>query len=119
MQRMAVKTNKQTPKQPPSKLTANPTSITKVTDAEWASLKNLSFLLAAISVLVYINTRKNGFVLDDFSSINANAIVKRGISAIPELLSTPYRHGYFIAPNDLYRPLSLVMFAIVYQFFGA
>src|SRR6185436_1377839 len=36
----------------------------------------------------------------------------------PELLLTPHMRGYLIIPNDLYRPLSLVMFAIEYQFFG-
>lgn len=78
----------------------------------------LALLLGVISFMVYANTLKNGYVLDDVNAINKNVIVTKGISAIPEILSTPYRRGYWITPNDYYRPLSLVMFATEYQFFG-
>lgn len=74
-------------------------------------------ILAAVSVLLYINTARNGYVLDDYSAIIKNRIVSRGISAIPEIFTTPYLHGYINNPNDLYRPLSLVMFAVEYQLF--
>lgn len=56
--------------------------------------------------------------MDDVMVLKDNRMVLRGISAVPELLSTPHMRGYLIIPNDLYRPLSLVMFAIEYQFFG-
>ena len=78
----------------------------------------LAILLAIISCIVYANTLKNGFVLDDSNLITRNSIVTKGIPAIPEILSTPYRRGYWKASNDAYRPLSLVMFAVEYQFFG-
>lgn len=78
----------------------------------------LAFFLGLISFIVYANTLKNGFTVDDVTVITENSIVHKGISAIPEILSTPYRRGYFITANDLYRPLSLVMFATEYQFFG-
>ena len=77
----------------------------------------MALLLGFISCLVYANTFKNGFVYDDCTVITDNTIVHKGVSAIPEILSTPYRRGYFITANDLYRPLSLVTFAIEYQFF--
>ncbi len=78
----------------------------------------LALLLGLISCMVYANTLRNGFVLDDSNLITENKIVNKGISAIPEILSTPYRRGFWITANDTYRPLSLVMFAMEYQFFG-
>ncbi len=77
----------------------------------------LTLLLGLISFIVYANTLKNGFVLDDNDVIKSNAFVTKGIPAIPEILSTPYRRGFSINSNDLYRPLSLVMFAAEYEFF--
>lgn len=78
----------------------------------------LVILLLAMVALVYGNTLKNGFVYDDLSAITKNTLVTKGVPAIPELLSTPYRYGFWIVPNDTYRPLSLVLFAVEYQFFG-
>ena len=57
--------------------------------------------------------------MDDTMVLKENTIVTKGIKAIPELLTTPHLHGYINIPNDMYRPLSLVLFAIEYQFFGA
>ena len=47
-----------------------------------------------------------------------NTMVTQGMKAIPELLTTPHMRGYLVIPNDLYRPLSLVLLAAEYQFFG-
>lgn len=77
--------------------------------------KKLLIILALVSIALYCNTLSNGYAYDDFSVIKNNAIVARGISAIPEILYTPYRHGFFVTSNDVYRPLSLVMFAAEYQ----
>ncbi|NDC42906.1 MAG: hypothetical protein EBZ77_15375, partial [Chitinophagia bacterium] len=78
----------------------------------------IGLALAGIAVLAYINTLGLGYALDDFTVIKNNSIVTKGISAIPEILSTPYRRGWFITTNDLYRPLSLVMFATEWQLGG-
>lgn len=85
---------------------------------ETSPIKNLCLILAGVSVLIYINTIMNGFVMDDVMVLKENSMVLQGIKAIPELLTTPHMRGYLIIPNDLYRPLSLVTFAIEYQFFG-
>ncbi|MCF8450728.1 MAG: tetratricopeptide repeat protein [Taibaiella sp.] len=82
------------------------------------TVRNLCIALGVISVLVYFNTIWNGFVMDDVMVLKENRMVLQGMSAVPELLSTPHMRGYLIIPNDLYRPLSLVMFAIEYQLFG-
>ncbi len=81
-------------------------------------VKQLSILLGIIACILYFNTTKNGFALDDFSVIRDNKIVTKGISAIGEIFATPYRRGWFVTTNDLYRPLSLAMFATEYQLSG-
>ena len=78
----------------------------------------LALLLSVIAFVAYANTFNNKYALDDFTVIKDNRIVTRGISAIPEILSTPYRRGWFITTNDLYRPLSLTMFAAEWQLFN-
>ena len=93
------------------------------TGTKWPPLR-LAILLGIIAFCLYANTLNNDYALDDLATIQKNALVRKGISAIPEILSTPYHYGNFrIAPNgkaidDLYRPLSLVMFAVEFQLFG-
>lgn len=78
----------------------------------------LAFLLAIISIALYANTLKNEYAYDDNVVIGRNALVKKGISAIPELLSTPYLQGIDqLRKNNLYRPLTTTMYAIEYQVF--
>jgi len=85
---------------------------------DWFSVKYLCFALAIISFLLYVNTLSHGYILDDVMVLKDNVLVKQGFKGIPELFATPHMRGYLIIPNDLYRPLSLVMFAIEYQLFG-
>jgi protein O-mannosyl-transferase len=70
--------------------------------------------LALLAILLYLNTLGHGFVLDDPLSITKNSTVQKGIRAIPELLTTHYRMGTEGANASalLYRPLSLITFAI-------
>ncbi|MFM2136597.1 MAG: hypothetical protein RL021_1997 [Bacteroidota bacterium] len=75
----------------------------------------LPLFLACVALLVYSNTLKNGFVLDDNSAIQNNFIVQKGASAIPEILRTEYRAGYWSASGNLYRPLSLTVFAVLWD----
>lgn len=75
----------------------------------------LPIVLASIAFLTYSNTLKNGFVLDDNSAIQSNFIVQKGAAAIPEIFSTEYRAGYWSASGNLYRPLSLAVFAVMWD----
>ena len=100
-------------------------SITANGNKRFSSKRVFVFILIAVSILVYANTRNNGYVLDDSAVIQQNTFVARGLEAIPTILSTPYHEGFVrnatndtTATNDLYRPLSLVMFAAERQFFG-
>lgn len=82
------------------------------------NMRLLSAVLAIITFILYFNTLHSGFVLDDVIMVKENVIVAKGFQGISELLTTPHMRGYLIIPNDTYRPLSLVMFAIEYHFFG-
>jgi len=117
---MASKQNKKPiPKQVQAARPAQAKNITakKQTEAKkgLSPIVKLAFLLGILSILVYANTLKNQYALDDFNVIKENSIVTKGASAIGEIFSTPYRRGWFVTSNDLYRPLSLVMFAVEYQ----
>lgn len=84
---------------------------------EWKPLAEKWFyiLLAAFSFLLYINTINHKYVLDDDMALGKNKIVTKGISAIPEIMTTAYRAGAWQREEGLYRPLSLVMFAAEWQ----
>ncbi|HMG16651.1 MAG TPA: hypothetical protein VK590_14435, partial [Saprospiraceae bacterium] len=77
--------------------------------------KWLPWSIVIIGMLVYTNTLGHLFTLDDYSVIKDNFITKKGIAGIPQLLSTDYRYGYWLSAGTLYRPLSLVLFAIEWQ----
>ncbi|MBL4707366.1 MAG: tetratricopeptide repeat protein [Flavobacteriales bacterium] len=72
-------------------------------------------VLFGLSFLLYLNTLKHGYVLDDFSVIKENFIVKKGTEGISEIWKTHYRYGYGYQTGKLYRPLSFSLFAIQWE----
>ena len=72
----------------------------------------LGLVLAVLSFLLYSNTLSHEFALDDGSAITENWVTKKGAAGIPLLLTKHYRYGYWNSRGVLYRPVSLVMFAI-------
>lgn len=72
-------------------------------------------VIVVISILLYSNTLFHGYVLDDETVTTKNTIVQKGIIAIPEIMTTAYRAGAQDRQENLYRPLSLVMFATEWQ----
>lgn len=79
--------------------------------------KQLGWLIALLAVILYINTLGHDFVYDDINVITRNHLVKEGVSSIPTLLTTSYRFGYFEGEDELYRPLSNIVFTISWQLF--
>jgi protein O-mannosyl-transferase len=77
--------------------------------------KYLSWVLAGIACLIYANTLSHGFVLDDIAVIGQNKFVHEGLSGIPKLLTTFYWQGYWEQNSGIYRPLSMIMFAVEWQ----
>ena len=81
--------------------------------------------IALIVFVLYGNTLNNGFALDDSIVITENIYTQKGLSGIREILTTDSFQGFFkdegkkdLVSGGRYRPLSVVFFAIEYQFFG-
>ena len=83
------------------------------------AVKWFPLLIFLASFLVYSNTLDHGFVLDDYSVIIEHQHVQAGADGISEILSTNYRHGHQGFNDGLYRPLSLVTFALEKEFFDS
>jgi len=78
---------------------------------------SLGLIVGLLGFVLYSNTLSHNYVLDDFSAIKENNIVRQGVHAIPEIFKTSYRQGYLSVKDGLYRPLSLVTYAIEWSFF--
>lgn len=80
-------------------------------------------LLLLLAVGLNLNTLFNQYAVDDIYVMTQNTVVQKGLSGIPELLTTDMLHGYSGTGAALsqarYRPLALITFALEYQFFGA
>ena len=75
----------------------------------------LSMVIALFAFLLYSNTLKHQFVLDDYSVIKENQLTKGGTASLKEIFASSYRTGYGNNENNLYRPLTKAMFAIEWQ----
>lgn len=78
-------------------------------------LRTYPLLLIILSGSAYLNTLGHDFVLDDFSVIKENFVVQKGLEGIPEIFETHYRHGYGYSQANLYRPLTLSVFALQWE----
>ena len=79
------------------------------------------FIIATSIFILYWQSVNYEFVLDDKIVITDNAFVKKGIKGIPEIWNNDSMSGFLGKENDLlqggrYRPLSLIVFAVVYDF---
>lgn len=96
-------------------------------DAKW------KWLLFALAFILYANTANFDYALDDKIVITANQITKQGFSGFFDHLFYDSMDGFWaeqygVDVEDLdkgalvaggrYRPLSLMTFALEYQFFG-
>ncbi len=94
-------------------------------DHLWTNSKWHTWILLAISFLIYINTLGHSFVLDDGIVITENEFVKKGISGIPDILANDTFRGFFkkagkekLVSGGRYRPFSLIVFAFIYELAG-
>ena len=69
----------------------------------------------ATAFILYANTFHHGWVLDDYGVLKDNRVIKSGIQGIPIILTTTYRYGINHLTDNLYRPLSQIMFAIEWE----
>lgn len=75
----------------------------------------LGVVICVFSFMLYLNTLDHAYVLDDFSVIKENFVVKKGVEGIPEIFKTHYRYGYGYVQANLYRPLTLSLFALQWE----
>jgi len=78
--------------------------------------------IVVVSFLIYGNSIKNGYSIDDdfVTTTNPEAPnhkIEKGIKGIPEIFSTRYVESE--KQSFEYRPLVLVTYALEYQFFGS
>ena len=85
-----------------------------------------SGIIFAVAFLLYTNTLTHGFVLDDAIVITDNMFTQQGIKGISGILSNDTFFGFFkvegkdaLVSGGRYRPMTLVVFAMVYQLVGA
>jgi protein O-mannosyl-transferase len=77
----------------------------------------MALVIAVTGFLLYSNTIDHGFVLDDNSAIENNWVVKKGYESIPTIFKTSYRYGFWKGVDELYRPIPLSVFAIIWESF--
>ena len=104
-----------------------PASVRKVSETEqlpkWYSKTTfwLKVILFVFAFVLYGNTTKNGYSLDDLYVTYNNPMVNKGIKAIPMILSSRYINLNAEEGGNMnfgYRPLTKAMFAVEHQFFG-
>ena len=81
--------------------------------------KQLKWLVFIFAILLYCNTLKHEMALDDYSVIQTHNHVQKGLAGIGDILTTNYRNGNNGFNDGLYRPLSLVLFALEKEFFDS
>ncbi len=98
----------------------------KDTPSWWANQRLLLIVLFAFSVLLYANTLGHDYSQDDAIVIYDNEFTTQGVAGIPDILKYDTFRGFFkeegkdkLVSGGRYRPLTLVMFALEWQFFGS
>jgi tetratricopeptide (TPR) repeat protein len=91
-----------------------PTAVRKAKKVS-SGLRMEGLVIAVLAFLLYSNSLRNDFALDDISAIKKNWVVKQGVSSIRTILTTSYRFGYRQSDDELYRPLPLIIFAALWQ----
>ena len=109
MSKKKIKSPKPTPK-PPERIVA-PMSAGRLR-------KQLGFFIAVFSFVLYAQSITFDYAYDDITVIQGNRLIKEGIKAIPDLMSSDYWYGFSgNKEGAIYRPASLIMFAIEWTLF--
>jgi len=74
-------------------------------------------IVSVFAFCIYINSIAHEYALDDSAAITDHQYVKQGIRGIPKLMTLDFWYSTG-RPLGYYRPLSLITYAIEYQFFG-
>jgi Flp pilus assembly protein TadD len=82
------------------------------------ALERAGWIVALTATAVYVNTVGNGPVLDDGWVIFDNSLIK-SLSNIPRIFHEPYNVALSGANGGLYRPVTLLTYALNYAFGGS
>jgi tetratricopeptide (TPR) repeat protein len=77
---------------------------------------SLGIIIAVFAFILYVQSVHYNFTLDDHPVIDQNKVTVKGFAGIPIILATDYWYGFkdeFRGP--VYRPASLIIYAIVWQ----
>ncbi len=74
-------------------------------------------IVSVFAFCIYFNSIAHEYALDDSAAITEHQYVKQGIRGIPKLMTLDFWYSTG-RPLGYYRPLSLITYAIEYQFFG-
>ena len=69
----------------------------------------------SIAFILYANTFQHSWVLDDYGVFKDNIFVTKGIDGYNDILTKTYRHGSGHYTDNLYRPVSQLMFATEWE----
>ena len=80
-------------------------------------------LLFVLAFILYANTLRHGYALDDAIVITQNSYTQEGFAGLPKIFGSDAFEAFFSAKKDLvaggrYRPLSIATFAIEFELFG-
>ncbi len=101
-----MKKNKTSVKQSPNKSTSLKSDYS---NGIWLTC---NIICAGFAFLLYANTLNHEYAFDDYPTIYGNRVTMMGFAGIPTLLRTAFWYGLDGQNDWLYRPLSMVMFAI-------
>jgi tetratricopeptide (TPR) repeat protein len=79
-------------------------------------LKSVIFWVLAVVFICYANSLTNGYNMDDEIVTINHPLTSKGLSAIPEILKSPYFQSDIYSYE--YRPVVHISFAIEHQFLG-
>lgn len=88
----------------------------KKTGGAFSLNSKLAFgILFALAFFLYANTLGHQYALDDRAVTFANKFVQKGFGGFGEIMTTFYWKGFWDANANLYRPMSLLVFAAEWQ----
>jgi tetratricopeptide (TPR) repeat protein len=109
--------SKSKPKKKAHAQSTGPQPAQRAVDAGKSQELWMAMVLALFALALYANTFGHRFAFDDLVVVTGNKFTQRGVAGIPKMLSTFYWAGYWDYNTGLYRPLSLIGFALQWQLF--
>jgi len=111
---------------PSGRVTSSSAGVSTGPAAFFLNTRLQSILIFALGFLLYANTLGNQWAQDDTVVITNNMLTKQGIAGVGEIFSSDSFYGYVkvagkadMVSGGRYRPLTIALFAILFQFFGA